>query len=104
MTPDDEWTAIIAHKGASADGGHYIGYIKKSVFHPKTSEASGSNQRTIDDEDNDWYKFDDETVSIFPEARLTTLEGGGSYFVFRSSIVIDTLPIFGNFGNWFFFC
>ena len=81
----------MTHKGASSDGGHYIGFVKKSVFHPKASEAAGSDQRTIDDDDNDWYKFDDEKVSIFLEGKLSTLDGGGSCFVFRSSIVIGHL-------------
>ena len=77
--PHNERVAIITHKGAAADSGHYIGFVKKSVFHPKASEATGSNQKTIDDEDDDWYKFDDEKVYIFPQDKLATLEGGGSF-------------------------
>jgi ubiquitin carboxyl-terminal hydrolase 14 len=69
--------------------------VKKSALHPKASEAAGSEQKTIDDEDNDWYKFDDDVVSIFPEGKLNTLQGGGSYFVFRASIAIGRLSIFG---------
>jgi len=30
-----ELIAIITHKGAAADAGHYIGFGKKSVFHPR---------------------------------------------------------------------
>jgi ubiquitin carboxyl-terminal hydrolase 14 len=26
--------AIVTHKGAAADAGHYIGFVKKSCFHP----------------------------------------------------------------------
>jgi len=72
-----ELIAIIAHKGPAADAGHYIGFVKKSVFHPKASEATEPNQKTIDDEDDDWYKFDDEKVYIFPEEKLAILGGGG---------------------------
>jgi len=72
-----ELVAIITHKGAAADAGHYIGFVKKSVFHPKASQATGSDQKTIDDDDDDWYKFDDEKVSIFPAEKLATLDGGG---------------------------
>jgi len=72
-----ELVAVITHKGAAADAGHYIGFVKKSIFHPRASEAAGADQRTIDDEDNDWYKFDDDKVSIFPEEKLATLDGGG---------------------------
>jgi len=72
-----ELVAIITHKGPAADAGHYIGFAKKSIFHPRTSQATGPGQRTIDDEDEDWYKFDDEKVSIFPVEKLATLDGGG---------------------------
>ncbi|KAJ7080020.1 hypothetical protein B0H15DRAFT_953796 [Mycena belliarum] len=65
-----ELVAIVTHKGAAADAGHYIGFVKKSVFHPpKLGEELES--------DEDWYKFDDDKVSIFPKDRLTTLDGGG---------------------------
>ena len=94
--PYDEWTAIITHKGPAADAGHYIGFVKKSAFHPKASQATGSDQRTIDDDDDDWYKFDDEKVSIFPVEKLATLDGGGSYFPL---IVIDGLPAYGPLGT-----
>ncbi|KAJ7353189.1 hypothetical protein DFH08DRAFT_856147 [Mycena albidolilacea] len=65
-----ELVAIVTHKGAAADAGHYIGFVKKSVFHPPTL---GEEQES----DEDWYKFDDDKVSIFPQAKLTTLDGGG---------------------------
>ncbi|KAJ7456957.1 hypothetical protein FB451DRAFT_1275366 [Mycena latifolia] len=65
-----ELVAIVTHKGAAADAGHYIGFVKKSVFHPpKLGEELES--------DEDWYKFDDDKVSIFPKDKLATLDGGG---------------------------
>jgi len=72
-----ELVGIITHKGPAADAGHYIGFVKKNVFHPAASQATGSDERTIDDDDDDWYKFDDEKVSIFPAEKLATLDGGG---------------------------
>jgi ubiquitin carboxyl-terminal hydrolase 14 len=94
--PYDEWTAIITHKGAAADAGHYIGFVKKSAFHPKASQATGLDQKTIDDDDDDWYKFDDEKVSIFPVEKLSSLDGGGSYLPL---IVIGGPPAFGSLGT-----
>lgn len=94
--PNDEWTGIVTHKGPAADAGHYIGFVKKSAFHPKASQATGSDQKTIDDDDDDWYKFDDEKVSIFPVEKLATLDGGGSY---SPLIVIGGLPIPGSLGT-----
>lgn len=82
----------MTHKGAAADAGHYIGFVKKSVFHESKgsvtptlgddtsagiSVPSGSASIALDDDDEDWYKFDDEKVSIFPVEKLSTLDGGG---------------------------
>lgn len=88
--------AIVTHKGAAADAGHYIGFVKKSVIlsqakskptptlsDPSSSVAGAANDsltvRELDDAegDDDWYKFDDEKVSIFPKEKLVTLDGGG---------------------------
>ncbi|KAH6912061.1 ubiquitin carboxyl-terminal hydrolase 6 [Coprinopsis sp. MPI-PUGE-AT-0042] len=88
-----ELVAIITHKGAAADAGHYIGFVKKSALHPvkgqtpspaeqaqaAASSATGSNKpiAAIEADDEDWYKFDDDKVSIFPKEKIPTLEGGG---------------------------
>ena len=82
--------AIITHKGAAADAGHYMGFVKKSVFYgykkrdkPATSASGGDEaQMTVKEldeieEDEDWYKFDDDKVTVFPKEKLTTLDGGG---------------------------
>lgn len=68
-------SAIVTHKGAAADAGHYIGFVKKSVFHPP---KLGEEQES----DEDWYKFDDDKVSVFPKEKLGTLDGGGKHFFF----------------------
>ncbi len=68
---DHDVLAIITHKGAAADAGHYIAFVKKSAIHPGSVD-------NLDDDDEDWYKFDDEKVSVFPKEKLTTLEGGGA--------------------------
>lgn len=68
--------AIVTHKGAAADAGHYMAFVKKSVFHPVSYSADGATG-SLDEDDEDWYKFDDNKVSIFPKEKLTTLDGGG---------------------------
>ena len=96
-------SAIVTHKGAAADAGHYIGFVKKSVFHAyknkgglpsiasssstggpggiATDPATSPEMTTADldalEDDEDWYKFDDEKVSPFPKEKLSTLDGGG---------------------------
>ncbi|EDR09383.1 uncharacterized protein LACBIDRAFT_190082 [Laccaria bicolor S238N-H82] len=66
--------AIVTHKGAAADAGHYIGFVKKSV-----GDGNGNPVSSLElgEDDEDWYKFDDEKVSIFPKEKLATLDGGG---------------------------
>jgi ubiquitin carboxyl-terminal hydrolase 14 len=75
--------AIVTHKGAQADSGHYMGFVKKSVFHGSKSsvatlsEQASTSEKQFDDDDEDWYKFDDDKVSIFPKEKLSTIDGGG---------------------------
>ncbi|GLB44135.1 putative peptidase C19 family protein [Lyophyllum shimeji] len=86
--------AIVTHKGPAADAGHYMGFVKKSVFHgsktasgalPGPPQASsqgiaaqaGTASIELDEDDEDWYKFDDEKVSVFPREKLNSLDGGG---------------------------
>jgi ubiquitin carboxyl-terminal hydrolase 14 len=56
--------AIITHKGAAADSGHYIAFVARRALSGK-------------EEDVDWVKFDDDKVSAFPVEKLATLDGGG---------------------------
>lgn len=35
----------------------------------------------LDEDDDDWYKFDDDKVSLFPGEKLATLGGGGMFFL-----------------------
>lgn len=73
-----ELVGIVAHKGAAADSGHYIGFVKKTAMHAARKAAEGgSEEPELDENDEDWYKFDDEKVSVFPVDKLQTLEGGG---------------------------
>lgn len=115
-----ELVAIITHKGAAADSGHYMAFVKKSVFHgppptlytgsaadnatsttnpesastgtadpnamdtddtPAATTSDKDKQPTSDayayEDDEDWYKFDDDKVSVFPKEKLSTLDGGG---------------------------
>jgi ubiquitin carboxyl-terminal hydrolase 14 len=108
--------AIVTHKGAAADAGHYIGFAKKSVFHASKSlaapavtggaadPAGGMNISTpsggvavgIDEDDEDWYKFDDDKVSVFPKEKLGTLDGGGGLFLCN---ILPFVLIFYNRGG-----
>lgn len=68
----------MTHKGAAADAGHYMAYVKKSVFYPVSHSTNPDGVKgALDEDDEDWYKFDDNKVSLFPKEKLPTLEGGG---------------------------
>jgi ubiquitin carboxyl-terminal hydrolase 14 len=161
-----ELVAIVTHKGAAADSGHYIGFVKKSVFYdaqakaklntehtrkvnntietlvntplPESLESGGaaldpmfrsvadslmnrtaavpsqsasmiteqtgldsasvpgpstsSTETFASEEDEDWFKFDDDKVIDFPKEKLPTLEGGGedssaNVLVYRSKVL-----------------
>ncbi|KAL1746579.1 hypothetical protein HDZ31DRAFT_33831 [Schizophyllum fasciatum] len=74
--------AIITHKGAAADSGHYMAFVKKSVFQKRIGAKKDGEFIDYDspdpfDDDEDWYRFDDDKVTIFPKDKIATLDGGG---------------------------
>ncbi|KAJ3011422.1 UNVERIFIED_CONTAM: Ubiquitin carboxyl-terminal hydrolase 14 [Siphonaria sp. JEL0065] len=54
-----ELVAVLTHRGLGANSGHYIGWAKN--------------------EKGEWWKFDDDTVSMVSEEEITKLEGGGDW-------------------------
>lgn len=49
---------IVTHKGASADSGHYIGFVRQDAL-------KNADEPVNYDEPNDqWIKFDDDKVGI----------------------------------------
>ncbi|KAI9330992.1 hypothetical protein BDR26DRAFT_912549 [Obelidium mucronatum] len=54
-----ELVAVLTHRGLGANSGHYIGWMKN--------------------EKGEWWKFDDDTVSMVNEEEITKLEGGGDW-------------------------
>ncbi|KAK4699733.1 ubiquitin carboxyl-terminal hydrolase 14, partial [Phenoliferia sp. Uapishka_3] len=64
-----ELVAIVTHKGASADGGHYIGWHRVD----RTTTVGDME----DPDKAEWYRFDDEKVSTVSREKITTLDGGG---------------------------
>jgi len=54
-----ELTGVLTHQGRSADGGHYVAWIKKA--------------------NKTWYKFDDDKVTEIKEDDVKKLYGGGDW-------------------------
>jgi ubiquitin carboxyl-terminal hydrolase 14 len=64
----------VTHKGASADSGHYIGWVKRDAHDgPQEDQAAGGGG----DAGEEWYKFDDDKVSIVNRDKISLLDGGG---------------------------
>ncbi|BGP43280.1 deubiquitinating enzyme [Rhodotorula kratochvilovae] len=64
-----ELVGIVSHKGASADGGHYVGWCAAPP--PENGAAE------FDVDKQEWYKFDDDKVSLVSRDKILALEGGG---------------------------
>ncbi|KAJ3214894.1 Ubiquitin carboxyl-terminal hydrolase 14 [Dinochytrium kinnereticum] len=54
-----ELVAVLTHVGRAADSGHYIGWAKN--------------------EKGEWWKYDDDEVSLVTPEEITKLEGGGDW-------------------------
>ena len=54
-----ELHSLVTHKGRSADGGHYIGWVRK--------EAGSSK----------WYQYNDDVVTEHEQTEIMALSGGG---------------------------
>lgn len=84
--------------------------MKKSVFHATKSASASASGSTdvavpgspmnisapsgaaavgIDEEDEDWYKFDDDKVSVFPKEKLGTLDGGGEWYLLVDFFILS---------------
>ena len=58
-TGNYELVAVVTHKGRSADGGHYVGWV----------HARG----------DDWLCFDDDIVTSVKTDEILALRGGGDW-------------------------
>ncbi|KAJ9048100.1 deubiquitinating enzyme [Entomophthora muscae] len=53
--------AVLTHTGRTADSGHYMGWVRREGF------------------PNQWFKYDDDKVSIVDDAAIKNLDGGGDW-------------------------
>ncbi|KAJ3408335.1 Ubiquitin carboxyl-terminal hydrolase 14 [Chytridiales sp. JEL 0842] len=66
-----ELVAVLTHVGRAADSGHYIGWAKN--------------------EKGEWWKFDDDNVSLVSEEEITKLEGGGDWHTEALKLVLQSV-------------
>ena len=76
-----ELVGVVTHKGAAADGGHYISWVRKEPANRDALDSAPSKE---------WYKarvsrqrrtltmqFDDDKVSVVDSEKIVSLYGGG---------------------------
>ena len=69
-----ELRGVIAHRGASADSGHYTSFVKKAGKVVEDPKAPGGKRI---EEDGKWWWFNDDKVSEVDYDRIESLSGGG---------------------------
>ncbi|KIS69819.1 ubiquitin-specific protease UBP6 [Mycosarcoma maydis] len=69
-----ELVGVVTHKGAAADAGHYISWVRADLDQPRHPSARDLDQS---DADQHWYKFDDDKVSRVSKDKIHALDGGG---------------------------
>nr|ODN81355.1 ubiquitin carboxyl-terminal hydrolase 14 [Cryptococcus depauperatus CBS 7841] len=70
-----ELSAVVTHKGASADSGHYIGWARMN------------DDSLMPLEEQKWAKFDDQKVSFVDANKITSMDGGGEDSVAAANIL-----------------
>lgn len=53
--------AVLTHQGRSSSSGHYVGWVRESIYEDK------------------WYKFDDDAVTPITSEEILRLSGGGDW-------------------------
>ncbi|KAE8209628.1 hypothetical protein CF327_g6414 [Tilletia walkeri] len=70
-----ELVGIVTHKGPAADAGHYMSWIRKD---DDVKDVAGAAKPDLDKPiTHDWLKFDDDRVTVIPQEKISSLEGGG---------------------------
>ncbi|CEH19499.1 cysteine proteinase [Ceraceosorus bombacis] len=68
-----ELVGVVTHKGAAADAGHYISWVRKDL----ESDEEALQRITEKPDEQEWYKFDDDRVSTVSKDKIRALDGGG---------------------------
>lgn len=69
-----ELFAVVTHKGRNADGGHYMAWVKSD-----TQSADSAKIADSDMQNEDWYVYDDDSVSPCKTEDVLKLKGGGDW-------------------------
>ncbi|GAC98710.1 ubiquitin C-terminal hydrolase [Pseudozyma hubeiensis SY62] len=84
-----ELVGVVTHKGAAADAGHYISWVRKDLDEEtqhnievnageeQSQRGKGKEKLDKTEADEEWYKFDDDKVSVVGRDKIQALDGGG---------------------------
>lgn len=93
LTGRYELFAVVTHEGRTAEGGHYVAWLKDDKAPPPASGGAGPGG-TGKKEEAGWLVFDDETVARVGADKIKKLHGGGDYHMaymcfYRASPAIE---------------
>lgn len=79
--------AVLTHQGRSSSSGHYVGWVKrKEGNHGDSSTFTSESVRKTkfffgDPFSDEWFKFDDDKVSVVTAEDILRLSGGGDWHI-----------------------
>lgn len=93
LTGRYELFAVVTHEGRTAEGGHYVAWLKDDAA-PPPAAGSGGAGGTGKKAEAGWLVFDDETVARVGADKIRKLHGGGDYHMaymcfYRASSAIE---------------
>ncbi|KAJ1020052.1 hypothetical protein NDA16_004332 [Ustilago loliicola] len=80
-----ELVGVVTHKGAAADAGHYISWVRKDLDSENALDGQGKDGKKAPqgekldktEANEEWYKFNDDQVSVVSRDKIQALDGGG---------------------------
>ena len=75
LTGRYELFAVLTHEGRTAEGGHYVAWLRDDAERSHAAQAGAGGKAT----EPGWLVFDDETVARVPADKIKKLHGGGDY-------------------------
>lgn len=92
------FVSVLTHAGRTADSGHYIGWVKKSStdqdksLTDSNSESLKRSAKTYKSpQDEDWWKYDDDKVTLVRGEDIEKLDGGGDW---HSGIIFGSTSLY----------
>lgn len=85
--------AVLTHQGRSSSSGHYVGWVKRKEGNRRLRRGSDRSREQLlrtpsgsftafsDWFSDEWFKFDDDKVSVVSAEDILRLSGGGDWHI-----------------------